>query len=273
MRETVGCGPIGKRIWEADACGTVGRQALQRVKSGVSAAQKELIHSLVLDDLAARLAERGHRPYRAKQVIDWLYAKRAASYEAMTDLPQALRAQLAEEFALVEAGDRARARIERHDAEVPLSAARREFNRVGADPRLTGALRRALGSADDCVSSQVGCAYGCKFCASGLDGWTRNLEAGEIVQQLIAVEEKSGEKIDNVVFMGMGEPLANLKNLMRAIRIINAPWGLGSGRGISRFRRAGSRRKFANWPRTRRSSASRSRCTARPTKCGARSCQ
>jgi 23S rRNA (adenine2503-C2)-methyltransferase len=97
---------------------------------------------------------------------------------------------------------------------------------IPASPALYGqhSDRRTI-----CVSSQVGCAYGCKFCASGLDGWTRNLDAGEMVQQLIAVEEKSGEKIDNVVFMGMGEPLANMKNLLRAIRIINAPWGLGIG--------------------------------------------
>src|SRR5207248_970004 len=78
---------------------------------------------------------------------------------------------------------------------------------IPASPALYGepSDRRTL-----CVSTQVGCAYGCKFCASGLDGWTRNLDAGEMVQQLIAVEEKSGEKMDNVVFMGMGEPLANL---------------------------------------------------------------
>jgi 23S rRNA (adenine2503-C2)-methyltransferase len=97
---------------------------------------------------------------------------------------------------------------------------------IPASPALYGqpSDRRTI-----CVSTQVGCAYGCKFCASGLEGWTRNLDAGEIVQQLIAVEEKSGEKIDNVVFMGMGEPLANLKNLLRAIRIINASWGLGIG--------------------------------------------
>ncbi len=80
-----------------------------------------------------------------------------------------------------------------------------------------------------CVSTQVGCAYGCKFCASGLDGWTRNLDAAEIVQQLLAVEKASGERIDNVVFMGMGEPLANFANVVRAIRIINAPWGMEIG--------------------------------------------
>src|SRR5213595_3327437 len=80
-----------------------------------------------------------------------------------------------------------------------------------------------------CVSTQVGCAYGCKFCASGLDGFSRNLNASEIVQQLLAVEKASGEQINNVVFMGMGEPLASFSNVVRAIRIINAPWGLEIG--------------------------------------------
>ena len=97
---------------------------------------------------------------------------------------------------------------------------------IPASPALYGQQsdRRTI-----CVSTQVGCAYGCKFCASGLDGFTRNLDAGEIVQQLLLVEKASGEKINNVVFMGMGEPLANLSNLMQAIQIINAPWGLEIG--------------------------------------------
>ena len=77
-----------------------------------------------------------------------------------------------------------------------------------------------------CVSTQVGCVYGCKFCASGLEGFSRNLSANEIVDQLVAVEPATGEKIDDIVFMGMAEPLANLENGLRAIRIINAEWGL-----------------------------------------------
>ena len=97
---------------------------------------------------------------------------------------------------------------------------------IPASPALYGAKsdRRTI-----CISTQVGCAYGCKFCASGLEGFSRNLRANEIVDQIITIEHESGEKIDNIVFMGMGEPLANLDNLMRAIRIINAPWGLGIG--------------------------------------------
>jgi 23S rRNA (adenine2503-C2)-methyltransferase len=97
---------------------------------------------------------------------------------------------------------------------------------IPASPALYGAPsdRKTI-----CVSTQVGCAYGCKFCASGLDGWTRNLESGEIVEQIAAVERASGEKINNIVFMGMGEPLANYANLIKAVEIINAPWGIGIG--------------------------------------------
>src|SRR5262249_28756754 len=80
-----------------------------------------------------------------------------------------------------------------------------------------------------CVSTQVGCAYGCKFCASGLDGFSRNLRAKKSVDQMLAMESENGEKIENIVFRGRGEPLANFDNVMRAIRILNAPWGLGIG--------------------------------------------
>jgi 23S rRNA (adenine2503-C2)-methyltransferase len=97
---------------------------------------------------------------------------------------------------------------------------------IPASPALYGepSDRRTI-----CISSQVGCAYGCKFCASGLDGVKRNLTAGEIVAQFLAVEELSGEKINNIVFMGMGEPFANYRNLMQALKILNAPWGLAVG--------------------------------------------
>jgi 23S rRNA (adenine2503-C2)-methyltransferase len=97
---------------------------------------------------------------------------------------------------------------------------------IPASPALYGEAsdRRTI-----CISSQVGCAYGCKFCASGLDGWKRNLTAAEIVDQFLQVEAESGEKINNIVFMGMGEPMANYDNLLRAISVLNAPWGVGIG--------------------------------------------
>src|SRR5436309_14456916 len=179
--------------------------------------------------MADFLRERGAPSYRAKQITDWIYKKRAASFDAMTDLPNELRAELTAEF------DTPKTEVVRvlgsKDTTQKFLFRLRDQNLIEsvlirASPALYGqpSDRRTI-----CVSSQVGCAYGCKFCAIGLDAWTRNLDAGEIVQQLIAIEKKSEEKIDNVVFMGMGEPLANLKNLMRAIAIINAPWGIGIG--------------------------------------------
>ncbi len=195
----------------------------------MQATGKPSIQSLLLEEIAAYLATQNQRPYRAKQIVDWIYEKRVASFEEMTDLPQDLRQRLAEGFVfggietvrVLGSEDTTRKYLFRlSDGNLIESVL------IPASPALYGERsdRRTI-----CVSTQVGCAYGCKFCASGLDGWTRNLDAAEIVQQLLAVEKASGERIDNVVFMGMGEPLANLANVVRAIRIINAPWGMEIG--------------------------------------------
>jgi 23S rRNA (adenine2503-C2)-methyltransferase len=190
---------------------------------------KRPIHSLLLDEIENHFATLNERPYRAKQVADWLYEKRVGSFDEMSDLPKALRDRLADEFRF---GDLETVRVLGSK-----DTTRKFLFRLGdgnliesvlipASPALYGERsdRRTI-----CVSTQVGCAYGCKFCASGLDGFSRNLDASEIVQQLLAVEKATAERIDNVVFMGMGEPLANLANVVRAIRIINAPWGLEIG--------------------------------------------
>src|SRR5438876_11677784 len=187
------------------------------------------IKSLLLSELQEKLREFAEPSYRAGQIMNWLYEKRASGFEEMSDLPQALRARLAEHFSV------SKLHVVRvlgsHDTTLKFLFRLSDGNLIEsvlipASPALYGQKsdRRTA-----CVSTQVGCAYGCKFCASGLDGFSRNLDAGEIVQQLLAVEKASGEKINNVVFMGMGEPLANFSNLVRAIRIINAPWGLEIG--------------------------------------------
>ena len=192
-------------------------------------AGKTAIKSLLLEEIATQLGELKEPPYRAKQIVDWIYQKQVLSFEAMTDLPQLLRQQLAEEFRLTNletvrvlgSKDTTRKFLFRlEDGNLIESVL------IPASPALYGERsdRRTI-----CVSTQVGCAYGCKFCASGLEGFSRNLLPNEIVDQLMAVERESGEKIDNIVFMGMGEPLANLSNVLRAIQIINAPWGLGIG--------------------------------------------
>ena len=187
------------------------------------------VKSFQFEELQEMLGGLDESSYRVGQIVDWLYKKRVESFENMTDLPHALRAQLAKLFTfdrlelvrVLGSRDTTRKFLFRlADGNLIESVL------IPASPALYGEKsdRRTI-----CISTQVGCAYGCKFCASGLEGFSRNLRANEIIDQIIAIERVSGEKIDNVVFMGMGEPLANFENVMRAIRIINAPWGLGIG--------------------------------------------
>jgi 23S rRNA (adenine2503-C2)-methyltransferase len=195
----------------------------------VKSAAKIDIKSLLLDLLEQEMHELGEPNYRARQIIDWLYQKRVDAFEQMTDLPQALRAWLTKKFAF--------GKIDMVRVLGSKDTTRKYLFRLSDGSLIESVLIPAspalYGQRSDrqtiCVSTQVGCAYGCKFCASGLEGFSRNLEPNEIVDQLIAVERASGDKIDNVVFMGMGEPLANFDNLMRAIRIINAPYGVAIG--------------------------------------------
>ena len=195
----------------------------------MKSAGKTDIKSLIFTELQEQLRKLREPSYRAGQITDWLYNKRVDTIDKMTNLPRPLRRRLSETFSLGKIGllralggrDTTRKFLFRL-ADGNLI----ECVLIPASLALYGARsdRRTI-----CVSTQVGCAYGCKFCASGLEGFSRNLSANEIVDQLIAVERVTGEKIDNVVFMGMGEPLANLENVLRAIRIINAEWGLGIG--------------------------------------------
>jgi 23S rRNA (adenine2503-C2)-methyltransferase len=187
------------------------------------------IKSAQIQELEEKVRQSGEPVYRARQIVDWLYQKRVQSFNEMTDLPQGFRNRLAEQFdfsrmdtvRVLGSHDTTRKFLLRLNDESLI-----ETVLIPASPALYGSRsdRRTI-----CISTQVGCAYGCKFCASGLEGFSRNLKPNEIVDQIVAVERESGEKIDNIVFMGMGEPLANLENVMRAIRIINAPWGLGIG--------------------------------------------
>jgi 23S rRNA (adenine2503-C2)-methyltransferase len=195
----------------------------------VAAFDKVEVRSLLLNELHEELHKLGEPAYRAGQTADWLYKKRVNSFDEMTDLPRELRAKLANQFTFSKL-DIVRV-LGSHDTTRKFLFRLSDGNLIesvliSASPALYGGSsdRRTI-----CISTQVGCAYGCKFCASGLEGFSRNLRPNEIIDQIIAIEGEGGEKIDNIVFMGMGEPLANFENLMRAIRIINASWGLGIG--------------------------------------------
>ena len=204
------------------------------------------IKSQTLEELQAEFQSLGQPAYRAAQVMEWLYVHRATSWDQMTNLPKALIGKLGARYEL-RALELVRKQGSRDSTQKFLwrlsDHALVESVLIPANPTLYGepSDRRTL-----CVSTQVGCAYGCRFCASGLEGWKRNLSADEIVEQVVAVERwnasdsagnehsmaepKSDQRlVSNLVIMGMGEPLANYDNLLKALQILNAPWGGGIG--------------------------------------------
>lgn len=204
------------------------------------------IRSESRETLAARFTELGTPSYRLDQLLDWLYPRRVGGWDEMTNLPRVLRGELARSHRL----ELPQLVQKQGSADSTMKFLWRladgnlvESVLIPANPDLYGERsdRHTL-----CVSTQVGCAYGCRFCASGLDGWRRNLEPHEIIGQVLAVErwntrepEHNSEStsttaisdrlVNNLVIMGMGEPLANYDNLMRALRNLNAPWGGGIG--------------------------------------------
>ncbi len=210
------------------------------------------VKSLTCEELQERLKERGQPAYRAAQVLDWLYARRVSNWDQMTNVPKNVRELLARDcsLAVLELVRKQGS----HDSTQKFlwrlkDGSLIESVVIPANPDLYGEAsdRHTL-----CVSTQVGCAYGCRFCASGLEGWKRNLGPEEIIEQVVAVERwnqqqirsfendpgapaeqgragQPGRLISNLVIMGMGEPLANYENLMKALTILNAPWGGGIG--------------------------------------------
>jgi len=201
------------------------------------------IRSQTKDELAGRFKAWGQSAYRVSQLLHWLYVQRVDHWEQMTNLPAGLRLQLEEAFEL-----RSLKCVRKQGSP---DTTQKFLWRLGDGDMVESVLIPAnpglYGDPSDrhtlCVSTQVGCAYGCKFCASGLEGWKRNLRAEEIVGQVLALERKDSSQagstsplspptshlVNNLVIMGMGEPLANYDNLLKALTILNAPWGGGIG--------------------------------------------
>jgi 23S rRNA (adenine2503-C2)-methyltransferase len=201
--------------------------------------------------LQEQLGGLGHPAFRVGQILDWVYRKRVRQFGEMTNLPSELRGWLEVNYTL----EPARQALVKRSSDVTEKLLLEMEDRALVETVLIRYPQRGVGAEQSrktiCVSSQVGCAYGCRFCASGLAGWKRDLSAGEIVAQFLhvchiedarAVGEAEGEEgserkapddgpvpFDNVVFMGMGEPLANYDAVVAAIRCLNAPWGLGFG--------------------------------------------
>ncbi|WP_165052745.1 MULTISPECIES: 23S rRNA (adenine(2503)-C(2))-methyltransferase RlmN [unclassified Adlercreutzia] len=180
-----------------------------------------------LDQLEYLVKDLGQPKFRAKQIYEWFHVKHASSYDEMTNLPLALRAQLAEECPL------ASSRIA--DKRISTDGTRKyiiEFSdgqraeTVGLPSESGDASRQRL---TVCFSTQVGCPMGCAFCATGKEGFKRNLTASEIVDQILAVEEDFSQRVTNAVAMGQGEPFLNYEETLKALRMINEKEGLSIG--------------------------------------------
>ena len=167
--------------------------------------------------------------FRIEQVRDWVFEKGVLEWENMSNLPQVLRRDLSERFDLIP--------MEQVQVQGSTDSTQKFLWRLRDDQFIESVLIPAtLGTKGVrakrltlCVSTQVGCALGCKFCASGLEGLKRNLSTGEILGQILIAKQKAERRIDNLVFMGMGEPLANLPALLPALDSILSPKGLGIG--------------------------------------------
>lgn len=173
------------------------------------------------ETLRSWLAEQGQAAFRAKQIRHWLCATRAAGWAEMTDLPQQLRAELAKDFKLW--SSQVIQHLQADDGTEKLLLQLADGGRIECVLLRDGA-RRTI-----CISTQVGCAMGCVFCASGLDGVDRNLTTGEIIEQMLLLARllPPAERLSHIVVMGMGEPLANLERLLPALELATSTEGLG----------------------------------------------
>ena len=173
------------------------------------------------NELKQWLADRGERSFRLQQIEKWIYHHRATSFDVMSDLPQALREALSKEFTV--RSSRVAHHHQADDGTEKLLVELADGKRIEC-VLLRDGVRRTI-----CVSSQVGCAMGCVFCASGLNGVDRNLAPFEIVNQALHLQAllPMDERLSHVVMMGMGEPLANLDHVLAALDVITSPAAFG----------------------------------------------
>ena len=180
--------------------------------------QKRCISSLTLAELTAELKALGQPGFRAKQIFHWVHQKLVTEFSAMTDQPKTLLAKLEETFYI--AAPQIERRQEAKDGTVKYLLRMADGNCIE-----TVVMRYHYGNTV-CVSTQVGCRMGCRFCASTLDGLTRNLRPSEMLDQIYRIQRSTGERVSNVVVMGSGEPMDNYDNLIRFIRLLSDENGL-----------------------------------------------
>ena len=174
-----------------------------------------------LDELKEEFLKLGEKAYRAEQVFKWIYVEEVTSFDDMTNISKELREKLKEVFNF-------------HNFKIlkkqeSVDGTKKYLFDILDDNAIESVLMEYHHGKTICVSSQVGCKMGCKFCASTGIKFARNLTAGEIVEQILAIQRDEQIRISNIVFMGIGEPLDNFDNVMKAIKILNNPKGLNIG--------------------------------------------
>ncbi len=181
--------------------------------------EKTEIKSLNLKELQSFMTEIGEKPFRAKQLYQWLHEKQARDYEEMTNLSKTLREKLKEHASLTV--------LEPVEIQTSkLDGTKKYLFRLEDGNMVESVLMRYKHGNSVCISSQVGCRMGCRFCASTLDGLVRGLTPGEMLEQIYRIGRDIGERISNVVVMGTGEPLDNYGNLLKFIELLTDENGL-----------------------------------------------
>jgi 23S rRNA (adenine2503-C2)-methyltransferase len=193
-------------------------------KKAALESKKTSIYSLELHQLKEWLTENGEKPFRAEQIFDWLYKKRISSFEDMSNLPKSLRDKLISDFQITTL----KTAIQQTSADGTIKFLFELHDGYSIETVL---MRHDYGNSV-CVTTQVGCRIGCTFCASTLGGLKRHLEAGEIVAQVVTVQQvldETDERVSSVVIMGIGEPFDNYDNMLSFLKIINDDKALNIG--------------------------------------------
>ena len=176
------------------------------------------IKSMTKDELKNLMTELGEKPFRAKQIYSWLHEHLVTSYDEMGNIPGKLKEKLK---------DYPIAALEMVDEQVSaIDGTRKYLFRLSDGNVIESVLMRYKHGNSVCISSQVGCKMGCRFCASTIGGWTRNLLPSEMLDQIYRIQKLTGERVSNVVVMGSGEPLDNYDNLLVFLRMLTDENGL-----------------------------------------------
>ena len=177
------------------------------------------IKSMTLPELQEEMAAIGEKSFRAKQLYEWIHVRQARSFDEMTNLSVALRERCRERY------DLTTLQVVRMQ-ESKLDGTRKYLFELKDGNLVESVFMRYKHGNSVCISSQVGCKMGCRFCASTLDGWERNLTPAEMLDQIYAITQDTKERVSNVVVMGSGEPMDNYDNLVRFIRLLSDENGL-----------------------------------------------